>query len=253
MTNLNKQNSFLLITFLVIHLKMSHDRTDFHLIYGNAFGPNERFDLEKATASLWSMLADSAGGEAQLLEMMEAAGLPTSPPPPPPALAELPGTASTQGIFERDAAGRPLRHDGWTTARQISFIDTLRETACVETATRAAGKASSGAYKLRERSESFRAAWDAALKYSALDLERVAMERALNGTEEDVLDRDGNTVGKKRRYNDRLLMFLLRATRPDRYGHTMTTEYGRAVYVERLERERKERKLSGEGNGGRWW
>ena len=211
------------------------------------------FDLERAAAVLWEGLAEDAGGEAQLLAMMEAAGLPTNQPPPPPALATLPGTASTQSVFERDTAGRPLRHDGWTTARQIAFIDTLRETACVETAARAAGKASSGAYKLRERSESFRAAWDAALKYSALDLERVAMERALNGTEEDVLDRDGNTVGKKRRYNDRLLMFLLRATRPDKYGHTMANEYGRAVYVERLEREREEGRLGGGGNGGRWW
>ncbi|MBB4632867.1 hypothetical protein [Sphingosinicella soli] len=232
---------------------MSDEDTDFNLIYGETFAPNEPFDLEKATASLWHVLADSAGGEEQLLAMMEAAGLPTNQAPPPPALAMLPGTASTQGIFERDAAGRPLRHDGWTTARQIAFIDALRETACVETAARAAGKASSGAYKLRERSESFRAAWDAALKYSALDLERVAMERALCGTEEDVFDREGNKVGTRRRYNDRLLMFLLRATRPDKYGHTSATEYGRAVYVEQLEREREERKLSGGRNGRRGW
>lgn len=208
------------------------------------------FDLERAAAWMWELLAEDAGGDAQLLAMIEAAGLPRKPPPAPPALGALPGTAATPGVLERDAAGRPLRHDGWTTARQVAFIDALRETACVETAARAVGKAASGAYKLRARSDSFRAAWDAALRYSALDLERVAMERALNGTEEDVFDRDGNKVATKRRYNDRLLMFLLRAARPDRYGHALTTEYGRAVYVERAERTQEERK---QGGGGRWW
>lgn len=241
-----------MITFLVIHLKMSDNIKRMPGIDYALERETRPFDLERAAAVLWEGLAEDAGGEAQLLAMMEEAGLPTNLPPPPPALAQLPGTTATQSIFERDAAGRPLRHDGWTTARQIAFIDALRETACVETAARAAGKAPSGAYKLRERSESFRAAWDAALKYSALDLERVAMERALSGTEEEIFDREGNKVGTRRRYNDRLLMFLLRATRPDKYGHTMTTEYGRAVYVERLEREREEQRLGGGRNGGRW-
>jgi len=34
-----------------------------------------------------------------------------------------------------------------------------------------------------------------------------------------VFDRDGCRTGSKRQYNDRLLMFLLRAYRPDRFRH----------------------------------
>lgn len=201
------------------------------------------FDLDRAVQFMWETFAEEAGGEEALLALMDEAGRMPDSPPAAPRLAELPGTAlsvskplerALSGALERDAGGRALRHDGWTMARQVAFIDALRETACVETAARAVSKAPSGAYKLRERNRAFREAWNAALKYSALDLERVAMERALEGTEEAVFDGHGNQIGTRRRYNDRPLMFLLRAARPDKYGVGLTTEYGRGVHAERV-------------------
>ena len=84
-----------------------------------------------------------------------------------------------------DFASIPLRprHDGWTADRQITFIEALAETACVEEACRRVGMSDSSAYRLRRRPEGamFREAWDAALDYGLHRLEQAALSRAPNG------------------------------------------------------------------------
>ena len=57
------------------------------------------------------------------------------------------------------------RCDGWTAQRQADFIGHLAETRSVTAAARRVQMARETAYRLRQRSwsESFRAAWDAAL------------------------------------------------------------------------------------------
>lgn len=198
------------------------------------------FDIEQATAWMWEELAEYAGGDAALIASIEAIEKRVATATGLPALHGTPGQAVAAAAAakiatdEHDSKGRRLRHDGWTLLRQTAFIDLLREYGCVEMAARGVGMASSGAYALRKRSRGFRAAWDAAITYSALDLERIAMERAIDGVIEVVYDAEGNPKGSKRRYNDRLLMFLLRAARPDKYGAgNLTSDYGREVHAER--------------------
>jgi hypothetical protein len=55
----------------------------------------------------------------------------------------------------------------------------------------------------------------------------IAFDRAINGVDDVVLDRDGHHIFTKRKYNDRLLMFLIRAHAPERYGHA--SQDGRAA------------------------
>ncbi|MGB7369711.1 MAG: hypothetical protein WA907_00560, partial [Erythrobacter sp.] len=69
--------------------------------------------------------------------------------------------------------------------------------------------------------ESFRAAWDKAIDLGVRRLEDVAMDRALNGVEEPFYAY-GNLVGTRKRYNDRLLMFMLRNRAPERFGNSVT-------------------------------
>ena len=59
------------------------------------------------------------------------------------------------------------RHDGWTPARQVRFIDVLAATKSVTRACQSADMSSVTAYALRKRpgAESFAAAWDAALAF----------------------------------------------------------------------------------------
>ena len=58
------------------------------------------------------------------------------------------------------------RHDGWTAARQVRFIEELAATKSIARACRVVGMSRESAYKLRDRAESvqFRLAWKAALR-----------------------------------------------------------------------------------------
>lgn len=116
---------------------------------------------------------------------------------------------------------RRPRADGWTPAKQRLFIETLADTASPKQAAEAVGMTPTGAYKLRRSpgGEGFAAAWDAAVHQGAKRLVDIALERAVDGVEEPVFDRDGRVIHLKTRYNDRLLMFLIRAHLPDRYRH----------------------------------
>jgi hypothetical protein len=114
---------------------------------------------------------------------------------------------------------RCARHDGWTPERQIAFIEALADTGSVAAASKAVNMSTEGAYNLRRQpgAESFRAAWQAALQLGVARVEDVVMDRALNGVEEPLYSY-GKLVGTRRRYNDRLLMFILRNRAPERFA-----------------------------------
>jgi hypothetical protein len=111
------------------------------------------------------------------------------------------------------------RHDGWTPERQRRFIAALADLGSVKAAAHAVNMAPEGAYQLRRHPEAseFRKAWDTALALGVQRLEDVAMDRALNGVEVPVYSY-GKLVGTRRKYNDRLLMFLLRTRAKKRFG-----------------------------------
>jgi len=111
------------------------------------------------------------------------------------------------------------RHDGWPPDRQRRFIEALADTGSVEAACRAVDMSSVGAYHLRRQpgADEFRAAWEAALQLGVQRVEDVVMDRALNGVEEPLYSY-GKLVGTRRRYNDRLLMFILRNRAPERFA-----------------------------------
>ena len=111
------------------------------------------------------------------------------------------------------------RFDGWTAERQARFIQALGESACVAEACRAVGMSERSAYALRARADavSFRNAWDAALGYAIRRLSDAALSRALNGVAVPVFFQ-GEQIGERRYYDERLTMFLLRYRDPDTYG-----------------------------------
>lgn len=108
------------------------------------------------------------------------------------------------------------RVDGWTAETQHAFIEALARTGCVRQAAALVGRAVSGVYRLRARSDAhaFRAAWDAALGLAYARLSEMAMDRVSNGLEQRTYDPDGNLVQRKIVHNDRLLMFLLDHHKP---------------------------------------
>lgn len=103
------------------------------------------------------------------------------------------------------------RHDGWTDKRQRRFIEALADTGSVKAAAHRVNMTPEGAYMLRRHPQAagFRNAWEAALALGVQQLEDVAMERALHGTEVPVYSY-GKLIGSRIVHNDRLVMFILR-------------------------------------------
>lgn len=147
--------------------------------------------------------------------------------PPYPRRAPRASAASRRVEAEIDALcppefepARPRpRFDGWTPNRQTEFIQALAESGCVEEACRAVGMSAQSAYALRARADavSFRNAWDTALDYAIRRLSDAALSRAINGVPIGVFFQ-GEQIGEKRYYDERLAMFLLRYRDPLRYG-----------------------------------
>ncbi|MBN8808050.1 MAG: hypothetical protein J0I47_07410 [Sphingomonas sp.] len=115
---------------------------------------------------------------------------------------------------------RKPRADGWTPDRQRAFIGHLADTGSVATAAQRVGMSAAGAYALRRApgGETFAAAWDSAMQQAAHVLIDAAFERAINGSEEPVYNREGQVVGRRFRQSDGLMMFMLRKHFPERYG-----------------------------------
>jgi hypothetical protein len=115
---------------------------------------------------------------------------------------------------------RRPRLDGWTEEKQRRFIEVLADTGLVSAAARAVGLSRESAYKLRRaaHAEAFARAWDAARHHAGGFIEDMAFERAIEGVEQPVFNEYGEVICAKRVYNDRLLTFLLKHLKPERYG-----------------------------------
>lgn len=111
------------------------------------------------------------------------------------------------------------RHDGWGPDRQRAFIEALADCGCVGQAARAVGMSRASAYALRRRpdAQAFRLAWDAALDVAIGQLSDAALARAIHGVALPVFH-NGEQVGERRHFDERLTMFLLRYRDPVRYG-----------------------------------
>lgn len=111
------------------------------------------------------------------------------------------------------------RHDGWVPDRQLEFIEALSGCGCVDEAARGVGMSRNSAYALRRRpdAQAFRLAWDAAMNASVARLSDAAMSRSINGVPVPIFH-NGEQVGERRHFDERLTMFLLRYRDPARYG-----------------------------------
>lgn len=97
------------------------------------------------------------------------------------------------------------RHDGWTPARKVQFLDDLAAHGTVQAACARVGMSREAAYRLRRRDPIVARAWAAALVWAREASAEVLGTRALDGTLEDVWYR-GEVVGTRRRYDNRLLL-----------------------------------------------
>ncbi len=96
------------------------------------------------------------------------------------------------------------------------FLERFAETGSISTASSHAGVSRRTHLKWKAKDKSFSIAWEEALGIAVDLMEYEARRRALHGTLEPVYYA-GKPVGAIRRYSDSLLMFLLKAMKPEKY------------------------------------
>jgi hypothetical protein len=102
------------------------------------------------------------------------------------------------------------RHNLWTPRKMRRFLEALAQTCSVKAAAQTVGMSRQSAYRLRSKlvGEPFDMAWEAALEFGLQQLAHAALDRALNGVEEPIFH-EGEQIGTRTRYDERLTMFLL--------------------------------------------
>jgi hypothetical protein len=96
------------------------------------------------------------------------------------------------------------------------FLEAIRQACNVTSACRLAGIGRRTAYNHREQDETFAARWDEAIEEGCDELEAEARRRAKDGVEKPVFWR-GQRVATVQEYSDTLLIFLLKAYRPEKF------------------------------------
>lgn len=117
---------------------------------------------------------------------------------------------------------RHYRHDGWTPAARVAFLETLAKSGVVTDACRQVQRSSQAAYALRNRDPLFAAGWDAALSMARARLADDLFHRAVHGTVDQIW-KDGGVVAERHRHDNRLSMAVLnrldaRFDRAQRFG-----------------------------------
>jgi hypothetical protein len=114
---------------------------------------------------------------------------------------------------------RRQRRDGFTPERQAQFLDYVRGGASGREAARMVGISHTTAYNLHNSPDgaAFARAWDEAARVTDIVLEDTGYDRAVNGQEEVVYYK-GERVGTRVKYDNNLLMKLLRARLPLKYA-----------------------------------
>jgi hypothetical protein len=101
-------------------------------------------------------------------------------------------------------------------ARLEKFVEALAEACTITEACRRAVVGRSTVYEIREADPDFAARWDAAVESGTEKLEAEAIRRAHRGFSKPVWHK-GKRVGVEQQYSDTLLIFMLKARRPDVY------------------------------------
>jgi hypothetical protein len=122
-----------------------------------------------------------------------------------------------------DATAAATVEKGWPTWAD-TFLIGLGETGMVASACERAGVQRSTAYRLRQRDEAFALAWADIESETTDRMEREALRRAVEGVAKPVYQK-GELVGHVREFSDTLLIFMLKARKPEVYRENVRVEH----------------------------
>ncbi len=116
----------------------------------------------------------------------------------------------------------------FTPKKREQFLDALCELPNVTRAARLIGMSRRGLYDIREADKDFAQAWDDAVDEGVDAIEVELHRRAVEGTTKPVFQ-GGRHIGDIQEYSDTLLMFMLKALRPDKYRERTETSHSGSV------------------------
>jgi transposase-like protein len=117
-----------------------------------------------------------------------------------------------------------------TAEKEQILLDMLSTGKSVYKAASAAGIARSTAYEWRDSDPEFKARWDEALEAGIDAMEDEAHRRAVEGVDKPVFYQ-GEVCGEVREYSDTLLIFQLKARRPEKYRENVNLNHSGTITV----------------------
>ncbi len=118
----------------------------------------------------------------------------------------------------------PKKRRDW----KIAWLEAFERELTVSAACKAAKIGRTTAYDARQTDEAFAQAWDDLENQTTDTMEREGYRRAVEGTERDIYHQ-GEVVGKERQFSDTLLIFMLKARKPETYRENMKVEHAGKV------------------------
>lgn len=118
----------------------------------------------------------------------------------------------------------PERAGAWKPA----FLQALGEHGMVTAACKSVGVGRTTAYDARHADEAFATAWADIEELTTERMEAEAYRRAVEGVESDIFFK-GEVVGTEREFSDTLLVFLLKARRPEVYRENIKVQHAGGI------------------------
>lgn len=112
-------------------------------------------------------------------------------------------------------------------AKRAEFLSALADTGIILRACEVSNTPRTNVYRWRKEPE-FESAFQSAIEEAIERLELEARRRAFEGTEKPVYQ-GGQLVGYIREYSDTLLIFTLKALRPDKYRENAKIEHSGGI------------------------
>lgn len=105
-----------------------------------------------------------------------------------------------------------------------SWLAAFETTGMVMAACKQVGVGRSTVYEARQRDEDFACAWADVEEATTERMEREAYRRSTEGVPREIYHR-GEVVGEELQFSDTLLIFMLKARRPERYRDNVKVEH----------------------------
>lgn len=112
--------------------------------------------------------------------------------------------------------------------RKREWLDAFERMGTVVHACKETETARSTVYNWRQHDEAFALEWADVEEVTTERMEREAYRRAVEGVRRDVLYQ-GTKVGEEQHYSDTLMIFMLKARRPDKYRENVKMELSGSV------------------------